>query len=182
MKVAGLIYGPQAHYLDHLAPICHLLEIPLIVTEERLKISAQKFYPKLRVELSNYINGPQEIVQHFDLIVSSMPRPLFDEIFFFAEQFLRKKLHTIWCPHGNSDKGRHSVFMEALKNEEAALVYGKRIIDFLIEKEAFHQLKGHVITGNYRSAFYRKEKRFFDSLLPFKPSIRNILYTPKWSR
>ncbi len=180
MKAAGLIYGPQAHYLDHLAPICHLLEIPLIVTEERLQVCAQKFYPRLKVKLLDYIHAPEQIVKNFDLIFYSMPRPLFDEVFFFAQQFMRKKLHTIWCPHGNSDKGRHSVFMEALKEEEAALVYGKRIIDFLIEKGAFNQLKGYVITGNYRDAFYRKEKAFFDSLINFKPGVRNILYAPTW--
>ena len=32
---AGLIYGPDLHHLDHLAPICSLMNIPLIVTEKR---------------------------------------------------------------------------------------------------------------------------------------------------
>lgn len=180
-KAAALIYGPQSHYLDHLAPLCYLLEIPLLVTEETIAALAKKYYPRLQVEYFNYLDAPEKIVQNFDILFYSMPRALFDEIFFFAETVNRKKVHTIWVPHGNSDKGNYSVFMEALEQEKVALVYGKKMIDYLIRKKVFNQLKAYVITGNLRYTFYRKELSFFRGVLPqFKKAVRTILYAPTW--
>ena len=46
-RSAAISTGPDTH-LDHLAPICALLEIPLIVTEEKNLILAEEFYPKIQ--------------------------------------------------------------------------------------------------------------------------------------
>src|SRR6267154_2464648 len=126
---AGLIYGPELHHLDHLAPLCCVMNIPLIVTEEKIAEFAKRYYPDLVVVLSDYMSVPQYLVSHFDIIFYSMPRDLFDEIFFLTQKLSQKRIHTVWCPHGNSDKGNSIFYMEALKKEEAALVYGKQMID-----------------------------------------------------
>ncbi len=149
-KSAGFIYGKLAHHLDHIAPLCSLMQIPLIVTEEEIARAARQFYPGVEVIATDYLTAAEFLVSHFDIIFYSMPRDLFDEIFFFAQKLLQKKIHTVWCPHGNSDKGQSIFFMEALRKEESALVYGKQMIEFLQRKKAFDQLKSHVITGNYR--------------------------------
>ena len=136
-KAAALIYGDMAHHLDHLAPLCELLGIPLIVTEEHLHASAKKDYPFIETHYFGYDVNAERLIQAVDVIFCSTPRIMFDEVFFFAQALLQKKVHTIWCPHGNSDKGHHSYFMQALENEEVALVYGQKMIDFLTEKQAF---------------------------------------------
>ncbi len=183
-KAAGLIYGPELHHLDHLAPLCSLMGIPLIVTEEKIAQLARRFYPKLEVICPDIFAVAEHLVTHFDIVFYSIPRDLFDEIFFFAQKMMQKKIHTIWVPHGNSDKGNAIFYMEALKKEEAALVYGKQMIDFLQSKHAYEQLKGHVLTGNYRHQFYLKHQAFYDALaereIRLPEAEKTILYAPTW--
>lgn len=185
-QCAALIYGPEQHHLDHLAPLCVLMRIPLIVTEETIFQLASRYYPSLEVYFFDYLHVAERIVSQFDVIFYSIPRDLFDETFFFAQKLFQKKIHTIWCPHGNSDKGNGTIHLEALKKEEIALVYGKQMIEFLKRKNVFDQLKAHIITGNYRYEFYLENKLFFDgvikreiqSKLPLKKFT--LLYAPTW--
>ncbi len=183
MKSAGLIYGDDSHYLDHLGTLCAILAIPLIVTDEKIKQIATKYYPKLSVIQCL----PEEIIDHYRLIFTCLPRPLFDEIFFLQQQLLNKFLHTIWVPHGNSDKGRNSLFMEALKNEKNLLVYGKQMVDFLAQKQVLDRLKTVVLTGNFRYRFYKQNCAFYKKLVQeeilsfFKTRPQKILlYAPTW--
>ncbi|HSX12040.1 MAG TPA: CDP-glycerol glycerophosphotransferase family protein, partial [Rhabdochlamydiaceae bacterium] len=121
------------------------------------------------------------------LIFSCLPRPLFDEIFYFQQTILGKKVQTIWLPHGNSDKGRNSPFMEALQTEECALVYGMQMIDFFQEKQVLDKLKAFVSIGNFRFHFYQKNRAFYADLVQkevlsfFKKRPQKIiLYAPTW--
>lgn len=185
-KSVGLIYGPEAHHLDHLAVICALMEIPLVVTEEEIAASARKYYPRLEVIHWDYGQVAQNLVKNFQIVFYCMPRLLFDEVFFFAQKLLNKRLHTIWCPHGNSDKGHASLFMEALEHEEIALIYGKKMIDLLMHKKVFEQLRAFVVTGNYRYTFYEREKSFYTQQISrelsdrLKPAQKTLLFAPTW--
>jgi hypothetical protein len=185
-RAAGLIYGPDAHHIDHLAVICTIMDIPLIVTEDEVAKLVEKYYPNLQLTFLEPLEVTRHLLQNFDILYSCLPRPLIDEIFFLSQRLLGKKIHTIWCPHGNSDKGASTFFMEGLREEEAALLYGKKMIDFLIEKQAFAQLKASVMTGNFRYQFYRAHKAFYDQALQkelgqsMKPGARTILYAPTW--
>ena len=183
---AGLIYGPELHHLDHLGPLCSFMHIPLIVTEEKIFALAKRYYPDLDIVLFDYLAVAEYLVSHFDIVFYSMPRAIFDEVFFFAQKLLQKRLRAIWCPHGNSDKGEPIFYLEALKNEEAALLYGKQMMDFFKRKGVFDQLKGSVITGNFREQFYLKHKTFYDSIVKkeilakLPSSKRTLLYAPTW--
>ena len=179
---AGLIYGPMAHHLDHLAPLCALLDIPLIVTEEEIASAAKKYYPGLNVIYWDYLQIPSYLIKQFDTIFSSLPRPLFDDIFFLAQKLLGKEISSIWVPHGNSDKGHASIFMEGLKHDLYALVYGNKMIDFLKAKDAFYQLKACHAVGNFRLTYYLKYKDFYDTLLENTLGFSHpfILYAPTW--
>jgi hypothetical protein len=185
-RSAGLLYGPEAHHLDHLAVICHLMRIPLIVTDEEIAQQALKYYPSVKTLLVDTIEIGHYLVDQHEVIFYAMPRLLFEEIFFFAQQLQRKRIHTIWCPHGNSDKGHASFFMEALEQEEVALVYGPKMIDFFIKKGVFHQLKAHVVTGNLRYSYYRKNKAFYDEMIErevtrrLPEALKTLFYAPTW--
>ncbi len=185
-RAAGLIYGPDLHHLDHLGPLCCIMNIPLIVTEENIASLAEHYYPGLKVILFDYLAIAEYLVSHFEMIFYSMPRDIFDEIFFFAQKLVQKRIHAIWCPHGNSDKGTSIFFMEALKKEEAALLYGKQMIDFLTRKGAFDQLKGYVTTGNFRYQFYLEHRTFYDQIAEreiaskLPKAEKNLLYAPTW--
>jgi len=160
--------------------------IPLIVTEEEIADLAKKYYPHLNVFLWNYLEAPQKIVQSAEIVFCCLPRDLFDEIFFFAQKLLAKRVHTIWCPHGNSDKGHSSFFMEALKKEQVALIYGKKMIDFLMKKHVFDQLKAYVLIDNFRYGFFKLHQMFYRQIVQKEisghllPGKKNILYAPTW--
>ncbi len=186
MRAAGLIYGPSLHYLDHLGPLCALLHIPLIITDDEIATLARKYYPTLEVLHWEALIVTERLVLHLEVIFTCSPRDLFDEIFFFAQEMLGKKIHTIWCPHGNSDKGSGIFYMEALKKEQVALVYGQQLIDFLQAKGVFEGLKGYCITGNYRYAFFKEHAPFYETLVRTEiqrrlpPGERTLLYAPTW--
>ncbi|MCI0382318.1 MAG: CDP-glycerol glycerophosphotransferase family protein [Chlamydiae bacterium] len=183
MNIAGLILEDDMHHLDHIAPLCHLFNIPLIVMNDEIEKSAKTFYPHVKIVCFNTPNFPDRITANFELLFTCLPRPLFDQTFFFSQQFQKKQIYTIWCPHGNSDKGRASFFLEVLQDEKWLLIYGKRMENFLKEKG----INGKFITiGNYRLNYYKKHKKFYDSIVlneildKFKNKNRVILYAPTW--
>lgn len=183
---AGLIYGPHAHHLDHLAVLCILLDIPLIVSEPEIEEEANRYYPQLVTFCMSSLNLAEQVTRTYDVIFSSLPKDLFDQIFFVAENMQKKKLLSIWVPHGNSDKGHASYFMEGLIKEKIALVYGQKMIDFFIEKKVYDQLYAAIILGNYRWEFYSEHKAFYDPLAQkeifskLPQGEKTILYAPTW--
>ena len=184
-QAAGLIYGNQIHHLDHLAPLCILMDIPLIVTEEEIEEIAQKFYPGLVIVCLNYLQIGENVVTKYDLLFSSLPKDLLEQIFFIAENLFKKNLTYIWCPHGNSDKGHSSYFMEGLDKESILLVYGQKMIDFLIEKKAYSQAFALIVVNNYRYEFYKRHAPFYDALVEhtmakLPKNQPTILYAPTW--
>ncbi len=186
MKATGLIYGPELQHLDHLGPLCTILRIPLIVTEERIAALANRYYPGLKVILSDYLAVAEYLVLHYAIVFYSIPRDIFEEVFFFAQKMIQKRIHAIWCPHGNSDKGASIFYMEALKKEQVALIYGKQMMDLLKQKHVFDKLKGHVVTGNYRHQFYLANIEFYTQVVKkeiiskLPQSTKTLLYAPTW--
>lgn len=181
-RSAGLIFGGEVHYLDHLAPLCALLEIPLLVTEEDLFFQVKTFYPTVEVIYFSVLELPEKVISLVDTLFVCTPKVLVEEVFFLSQKLHRKNIQTVWCPHGNSDKGHLSSHMEALHEEEIAIVYGQKMIDFLQQKGVFDQLKEVVKVSNYRLRYYLQNKAFFDSLI--QPRIlfgkKTILYAPTW--
>jgi teichoic acid glycerol-phosphate primase len=186
LRFCGLVYGPQEHHLDHIATLCATLDIPLMVTEEEIEKQAKLYYPQLVTFLLSYLVAANHLVQNYDIIITAMPVDMFDSLFFLAKKLSRKHPLTIWCPHGNSDKGYDSFFMSALNKEKILLVYGNKMLDFFKSKNALSPT-AHVITvGNYRHEFYHKHKSFYQKklhsqitskLLPNRPTY---LYAPTW--
>lgn len=185
-KAAALIFGDQPHHLDHLAPLAIELNIPLILTKAPLEQLAKKYYPNIVTHLIDEFVLAEKLTQTYTTLFSSLPRPLIDQIFFLSEHLYQKRLTSIWCPHGNSDKGHLSYLMEGLQREKVALVYGKKMIDFLREKQAYDQLDAAIVIGNYRHRFYQKERAFYQKIIKQEITSRlgaatqTVLYAPTW--
>ncbi len=185
-RIAGFIHGECEHYLDHLAPLCALLEAPLAVSDEKIAQLARTYYPMVEVLLYDPNAIAFSINEKFDTVLTTLPRALFDEIFFLAEKLLGKRLETIWCPHGNSDKGHASPFMEALSQEVRAFVYGQKMVDLLVKKGAYAQLKNVLHIGNFRRKFAQKHRAFYQALVEkqvfstLDQRNRTILFAPTW--
>ncbi|MBM3199191.1 MAG: hypothetical protein FJZ58_08100 [Chlamydiae bacterium] len=183
---AGLIYGPFPHYIDHLAPLCALLAIPLLVTEEEIAMSIKTFYPDVDVRHLSPLLLAEYVVTNFSLLFICTPRILFDEVFFFAQALHHRRIHTVWCPHGNSDKGHKVVWMETLNQERALLVYGQRMLYFLQNKGVHLESKHIFMLGNHRKEYYERHKTFYRNLvmqqikIPLSFTGKVIVYAPTW--
>ncbi|MES2200338.1 MAG: CDP-glycerol glycerophosphotransferase family protein [Chlamydiota bacterium] len=181
-KTIAILTGPDT-YLDHLAPICYLMNMPLIITEEKTYSSALTFYPQIETIKKDHIELSTDfLAENFDVIFESGKfwsmelKPLFSLLH-------KKEMRFVFCPHGNSDKG-HSI-----KNpidQDLSLVYGNHMVDLLTKTGAIRHITSLVRTGNYRLPFYRKYQSFYDSLVEKQISHKIdaakkvILYAPTW--
>jgi len=170
------------HHLDHAAPFCALQGIPLVVTEATIEEAARRYYPDLQVIFWDYLEATHQLVSQFDRIFTTLPRPIFDDAFFAGQLLQGKKVPTVWLPHGNSDKGRLAPLMEGLVHERDALVYGRKMIDFMKEKNVFAHLQSCSPIGNYRLRYFHKHADFYRRLVDplLDPSKKTILYAPTW--
>ncbi len=182
MRCAAIITGPETH-LDHLGVLSSILEIPLIVTDEKLFRCAKEFYPDLHptwIDLSEL--SLEYLATNYDAI--------FETGKFWAadlgpslELLFQKKMRFVFCPHGNSDKGhslKHSV------QQDLSLVYGEHLQDLLMKTGAMGSIRRIAKTGNYRYPYYLRRQTFFDQLADekvfrrFKEQKPTILYAPTW--
>ena len=186
MSTAGFIYGKAMHHLDHIAPLCIILDLPLIVTEKEVNDTAKKYYPSLVIFLIDEIQLADYIAKHYSIILSCLPTVMLSKLLFSVHHLYHKQLLTIWCPHGHSDKGSHGSY-ESVKSERYALVYGQKMRDFFHSQNVFHNLIDTIAIGNYRYRYHCNVKRFYMDLFEAKiasqfPEQKEfILYAPTWS-
>ncbi len=182
MRMAAAIFGPKRLYLDHLAPLAAFLGIPLVVTDNEIFSCAKRFYPDIEIKLYEGLTGTTTLVANHEILITTLARILLKRTIFFACQALQKEPKMIWIPHGNSDKGRKKPLMEGLGSEEMILVYGQKMLDFIEDKGVLHQIQHVHQIGNYRLAYYQKQKEFYKRLLkrPFDNDRKTILYAPTW--
>jgi len=185
-KSASLIYGDNPNYIDHLAPLCHYLKIPLLTNIEKIFALTKKYYPNVEVILIENKDINFFIVKNFDNIFACTPKNMFDTEFRLHQDLLNKEINIFWCPHGNSDKGKTILFFEGLKNEKNVLVYGKKMIDILKEKKVFHTIENILVIGNYRLNYFQKFQKNFKKIIENEISKKlsnnniNLLYAPTW--
>ncbi len=181
-KLAAIVTGPDT-YLDHLGVLCHIMNMPLFITEEDTYKQAKIFYPQIISIQKNAEELDVDFLStHFDA--------LFESGKFFAlqlgpiiELLYQKKMRFIYCPHGHSDKG-HSA--KHFASQDISLVYGNHMKDLLKETGAMNSIAATVTTGNYRLCFYQKHRSFYDNLTFEKmgkkldPLKKTVLYAPSW--
>lgn len=181
-KYVAILTGPDT-YLDHLAPICYLMNMPLIVTEEETYASALTFYPQIQTIKKDHLELSADfLTNNFDVIFESGKfwamelKPLFSLLY-------KKKMRFVFCPHGNSDKG-HSITTPV--EQDLSLVYGDHMIDLLTKTRAIHHISSFARTGNHRLPFYLKYQSFYDSLVEnqitskIDKAKKVVLYAPTW--
>jgi len=181
-KCVAVLTGPDT-YLDHLAPVSHFMEMPLLVTEEQTYESALRFYPFVNIVKKDLSELSIDFFcDNFDVIFESGKfwaaelKPLFS-------LFRKKEIRFVFCPHGNSDKG-HSLKKHV--PQDVSLFYGSHMFDLLQKTGALSYIDSPVRTGNYRLLFYKKFKSFYDELSQklikngLNPYKKTVLYAPTW--
>jgi hypothetical protein len=183
-KIAAVYYDPVFVHLDHIAPLCYILNIPLFLEDEKLFDLAQKFYPQTKSFFKQSLCH-QFLAKNFDVLISCSN--WFAEDKFSFLNLNKKNMKLVLCPHGNSDKGRiEKGNMLAYTMQDMVFLYGKHMIDFLKSLNIYNKLKQHLVIGNYRLSFYKKFKSFYDQITNamvfsrLDKKNKTILYAPTW--
>lgn len=169
---------------DHLAPLCKIMDIPLLVTDHEFGESIQQFYPDIKVLVPDWSDlSPDYLIKNYDVIFQSEPwnRNRFYNTFKPLEEKYHKQIRCVHCPHGFSDK---LFWMAQCVEEDILLVYGKNMLDMFEELKIKDNLNTWVRTGNYRYQYYLQNKEFYDSYVEkniwnhFSNNHPTILYAP----
>lgn len=178
MRKQGIAFTQWSNHLDHLAPICELLDIPVIVDTPELAEIAAQFYPGLRVRLEHDPKSDAlidyEVVFHATRVPRSVPR----------EVGFPRHMRFVHCPHGWSDKVWWNKWMAL---EDVTLIYGDAQLRLFEEYGTAPYLKSYVRAGNYRYRYYLEQRKRLDRLVAERvyarldPHRATILYTPTWN-
>lgn len=184
-SIAALNTGSDEHLLDHIAPMADLLQIPLIVSEERNFHLAKAYYPHVQIEWQEDLEFRiGELADRFDaLIECKYWLPHLKTMF---ERLHGKKMDLIFCPHGQSDKGFSSPLLAPYAQQDIVLLYGDLQIEMLKRLKIWPAINAHAIVGDYRRSHYRKYKTFYDATADLEifsrlpPRRPTLLYAPTW--
>jgi hypothetical protein len=186
MKCCAWNTGATSLFLDHIAPLASLLDMPLIVTHDENAALAKKFYPEVKVRYWPDLEFRlQELAEEFDTIFDcdfSSP-----SIKFLWSHLFQKEVRLIFCPHGQSDKGYGAPTLAPYIWQETVLLYGSLMKEMLVELHLWDSIKAHVQIGNYRLHYYRQHREHLMNMAQTEifsaldPARRTLLYAPTWN-
>jgi len=186
-KAIGLNPANQTHYIDHLAPVCNLMKIPLLFIDERDYELGKKYYPGLNAQWQEYLElTPEFLLSNYDVIFMSDPwdQKIFSERYGFLEKEYDKILRVVHCPHGYSDKGFH---LKKCVDEDITLVYGQNMLDMFSHYHILDRMRSYVLCGNYRYTYFKQYRAFYEKIvrneiLSFFDDTKKplLLYAPTW--
>jgi hypothetical protein len=193
-KACALGWTP--HYVEHLAYLCRLLDMPMIVGDERSLAAARDWYPphlELLVRetaLAEALSGTQPLMREY---LGRLVADGFD-VFFYSHVLMREIVEQIvgdgdrrivHCPHGFSEKRQE--WAGHVVNNDAALLYGQFALDQLADLGVLDRLGAHCLIGAARYHYYIEHREFFDSAVEARllgglgSGRRRILYVPTWT-
>jgi len=94
-------------------------------------------------------------------------------------------MQLVFCPHGQSDKGKNSPILSLYAEQDAVLVYGKLLIEMLKDLKIWPSISKHAVIGNYRLNYYLQNQDFYDTLAEKEifshlKKQSTLLYAPTW--
>lgn len=184
MKKIGAALNAQgySHHTEHLAPLCVLMDIPLLFGDETNYLEAKKLYPHLKAELREWSSfAPDALAKEYDVLYTSdqWPRDKLKQAF----APFNKTMRHVHCPHGFSDK---AFWLKECAFEDMTLIYGQNMLDMLKREDVLKEIGHYVITGNLRFTYYLQNKIAFDKIVQdeilsrFAKKQPIILYAPTW--
>lgn len=158
-RLAALLDGHHYQLVDHLAPLCNLLDMPLIIESPQIKSHVDQYYPNVTCHLLDPIDLSLAFLEeNFDILFTSL---------YYAATSLQDRLSRnllfIFCPHGNSDKS-----MDIFLPQSHTLIYGPQMAS---------RMPPHLQTlliGNYRRHYFETNQK------PFSKTKTRILFAPSW--
>lgn len=184
-KGVGVFAGNALSFMDHLVPLCQIMEIPLFCTNPWIHQLIQLHYPEMPLffdEAPHLSLDP--FLKDYDTLFYVDIYRRHNGSFQFVDHLYKGPARSVCGLHGNSDKKRNLYWIERFADEDVSLIYGQHMLDFLDEKGVLERLKKTVITGNYRHEYYLQHQEFFDvqagHLFFPENGKKTILYAPTW--
>jgi hypothetical protein len=181
MKNGALLVEGRPCFLDHLIPLCHLFDMPLITNNEYMLSLAESLYPPTKII---YRKNPVPTLDKLECVFYAQPYRLFPKGIQFPNFFYPREVRSCCTLHGNSEKYLDDFWLERLVDEDIVLIYGQLLVDLLKKKKVYSKLKTPLICGNVRYQFYKKHQLFFDkkvsTFLPSQGIKKRILWAPSW--
>lgn len=184
-KGIALNASSEAHFMDHLAIVALIMDIPLFLFDENCFLLAKKYYPTLDVYLKDDSQfSLDDLTKEYDVsftteLLGNKGRTLFET----AALQHKKTWRNVFCPHGFSDK---TFYFEQCASEDIVLIYGDNMVDLLRDRGVWGQIKNYVITGNYRYTYFKQHQKFYEEIFQneiqahFDKKRPLILYAPTW--
>lgn len=159
LQGAALNLCNYRHFSEHLAPICILLNIPLLLSEIAEAEFLEKIYPGLKTEVwHREAVSLSRLFETFPLWIQSeyWPRKKWEEAKIrYGNRF--QKQHNLHCPHGFSDK---RFWLAQAAQEEGTLYYGP-LMQTWLQEEGMEE-KRQIWCGHYRACYYQKYRHSMD--------------------
>lgn len=184
-KYLALDLGNDARLLDHLAPLCDLFSMPLLVCEEKKLELLKKYYPQVEAMfLMPHEIDYERLALEYDVFFQSIF--LQDRVLEYFGALHGKKNRFVYCPHGNSDKGYIKPLLSQIVFQDIVLYYGEQMKQRLVHQKLWDKISCKMRIGNYRYRFYQEHKAFYDELVQkeifshLDPSKKTVFYAPTW--
>jgi hypothetical protein len=177
------------HHVEHLAPWCELLDMPLLVAEAPSLDAIAADYPGVRFERMPGVVLPDRLDAFAQTIALRAPRAVFySELFsrwllrgMFGQR--RGALRVVYVPHGYSEKRQR--WARGTAYQDVAVLYGQAAYDQLVAFGVEGELRHWLYAGNLRSAYHARHAAFFRARrealgVGARAPGRTLLYAPTW--
>lgn len=179
--------SPRNSFIDHIAPLASLLNIPLLISDEKNWEISTRYYPELQVEYWPDLEFRlHELTERFDGLIScDYWNDTQKAAFHFANP--KKRVQLIFCPHGQSDKGYQSRCLDLYASQEVVLLYGSLMQKMLEELNLWSLNFKTIVVGNFRRSYYEKHKELLlkrvdeEIFSQLRAENRTLLYAPTWN-
>jgi hypothetical protein len=186
---AGLAVAWHPHHVEHLAPWCEIMGMPMLVPDRPRLRAAALAYPGLEIAWTQDVVVPDWIEQLAWAIRQRAPSAVF-----YSELFERPRLRAmlggrresprvVYVPHGFSEKRQDWARTTAF--QDVAVLHGQHAFDQLAAMGVAGYLNHFALSGNVRRAYYRRHEAHFRTqaeglgLGDDRPG-RTLLYAPTW--
>ncbi len=185
-KSCALNTSPRLSFIDHIAPLASLLNIPLIVSDEKNAQLTSQYYPEVDLHYwPDFEFRLKELSDRFDALFScdywtSVQRNAF-------QLYNKKVMKLLFCPHGQSDKGYNSSFLAPYAWQEGVLLYGDLMKEMLIDLKLWNRGCRVATVGNFRRRYYEKHRERLlrmareEIFSKLNLANRTLFFAPTWN-
>ncbi len=194
-RKACALMGPYKVFIDHTAPICALLDIPMITADPKVKFTYEHLYPGLKCLIKEW--SLDYLLKYYSTVFYAFrPNTSFaQEIKSMQKKepdnpIWKNQTKFIYHLHGCSDKGYHSGWIAPKSHfldVDQVLFYGRRMKDIFKDNQVLERLRSYALIGNYRYLYYLENKDFYKKVIQkevfshFEKEQPTLLYAPSWT-